>query len=258
MYGICNLSVIPCRAEPSDKAEMVTQLLFGELFTITEVQKNWVKIIVEYDGYECWIGSKQYLTLSQKAFSEIKNSTIFCSNDLFSLVNNKTTNSIIPIMLGSSFTKQNSHQFFLENIEYYFDGITNTNFGTDTRKSIVDAAFIYLNSPYLWGGRNPMGIDCSGFTQMVYKLNNIKLLRDANLQATQGKILNFVEEAEPGDLAFFDNEEGNIIHVGIVLANSKIIHASGYVRIDEFDHQGIFDLSKKNYTHNLRILKSLI
>ena len=93
---------------------------------------------------------------------------------------------------------------------------------------------------------------------MVYKLNGHRLLRDASQQATQGFVLNFVEEALPGDLAFFDNEEGNIIHVGIVLPNNKIIHASGSVRIDEFDHQGIFNVDKRSYTHNLRLLKSLL
>jgi cell wall-associated NlpC family hydrolase len=115
-----------------------------------------------------------------------------------------------------------------------------------------------LNSPYLWGGKSPFGIDCSGFTQMVYKLCGIKILRDAKQQAQQGSALSFIEEAVPGDLAFFDNEEGKIIHVGIVLKNNKIIHASGCVRIDTLDHQGIYNASAKTYTHNLRVIKNIL
>jgi len=258
LFGFCNLSVVPCRAEASDKSEMVTQLMFGECFTILETEKSWTKIKVAFDGYECWIGSKQYQFITESQFNDKTNSNAFCSHDLISVVTNKSNNSVIPILLGSSFSKSNTHDFSIGNIEYSFDGVAQQNFGIDVRKAIVDVAFMYLNAPYLWGGRNPFGIDCSGFTQMVYKINDIKLLRDANMQATQGVILNFVEEALPGDLAFFDNEEGNIIHVGIVLPNNKIIHASGSVRIDEFDHQGIFNADKKSYTHNLRLLKSIL
>jgi cell wall-associated NlpC family hydrolase len=117
---------------------------------------------------------------------------------------------------------------------------------------------LFLNAPYLWGGKTPFGIDCSGFTQTVYKLNGIKLLRDAYQQAEQGETLSFVEEAEAGDLAFFDNEEGRIVHVGIVLDNNKIIHASGKVRIDGFDHHGIFNNEKRDYSHKLRLLKRIV
>jgi cell wall-associated NlpC family hydrolase len=165
---------------------------------------------------------------------------------------------VFPVVIGSTFISENAHEFSIGNFSYSFEGNAKSSFDIDKRKGIVDAAFIYLNAPYLWGGKSPFGIDCSGFTQMVYKLNGLKLLRDAKQQATQGTVLNFVEEALPGDLAFFDNDEGNIIHVGIVLGNNKIIHASGCVRVDEFDHQGIFNADKKNYTHNLRLLKTIL
>ena len=116
----------------------------------------------------------------------------------------------------------------------------------------------FLNVPYLWGGKSPFGIDCSGFTQTVYKLCGYSLLRDAKQQATQGEVLSFIEESEPGDLAFFDNEEGNITHVGILLDGNRIIHASGKVRIDKLDHQGIFNLEKNDYTHRLRLISKII
>lgn len=258
MFGFCNLSIVPCRAEASDKSEIVTQLLFGECFTILEQEKNWTKIRVEFDGYECWIGSKQYQIISESTFNRITTEKKFLSHDLISVVTNKSSNVVFPVLLGSCLGMENSHEFNIDNVAFSFDGNAKASFDEDVRKGIIDAAFMYLNAPYLWGGRGPFGIDCSGFTQMVYKLNGHRLLRDASQQATQGFVLNFVEEALPGDLAFFDNEEGNIIHVGIVLPNNKIIHASGSVRIDEFDHQGIFNVDKRSYTHNLRLLKSLL
>jgi cell wall-associated NlpC family hydrolase len=125
-------------------------------------------------------------------------------------------------------------------------------------RAITDEAMLYLNAPYLWGGRSPFGIDCSGFVQMVYKLKKVKLLRDATQQATQGEIVNLLEEAEPGDLAFFDNEEGQISHVGMLIDRFRIIHASGQVRIDAIDHEGIFDGKLEKYTHKLRLIKRMV
>ena len=119
-------------------------------------------------------------------------------------------------------------------------------------------AYLFLNAPYLWGGKTNFGIDCSGFTQMVYKLNGYKLLRDASLQATQGDPLSFIEESEPGDLAFFDNEEGAITHVGIIMKDNYIIHAHGKVRVDRIDHTGIFNGEKRLYTHKLRVIKRIV
>ena len=117
---------------------------------------------------------------------------------------------------------------------------------------------MFLNAPYLWGGKTPFGVDCSGFTQMVYKLNGYKLMRDASQQSKQGEALSFIEESEPGDLAFFDNEEGNIIHVGIIMDDNYIIHASGKVRIDRLDHLGIYNAEINKHTHKLRVIKKII
>ena len=124
--------------------------------------------------------------------------------------------------------------------------------------SIEETARKYLNTPYLWGGKTPFGIDCSGFTHMVYKINGYKLYRDAKDQANQGKTLSFIEESEAGDLAFFNNDEGDIIHVGIILQNNHIIHASGKVRIDRIDHSGIYNVDTKMHTHKLRVIKKIV
>ena len=128
----------------------------------------------------------------------------------------------------------------------------------EVRESIVEDALGFLNAPYLWGGRSFFGIDCSGFTQIIYKINGIKLPRDAYQQVEYGEALDFVEEAKGGDLAFFENENGDIIHVGIMLDDQKIIHAHGKVRIDELDSVGVFNKEQNKHTHKLRIIKRIV
>jgi len=123
---------------------------------------------------------------------------------------------------------------------------------------LAKTAYLFLNAPYLWGGRNLLGIDCSGFTQIVYKINGIPLDRDASQQALQGQTLSFIEESEAGDLAFFDDTEGNITHVGLLLEDHHIIHASGCVRIDRIDQSGIFNSETQSHTHKLRFIKKMI
>jgi gamma-D-glutamyl-L-lysine dipeptidyl-peptidase len=259
MFGICNLSIVPCRKEPSDKSEMVTQLLFGEHFELLDTKGNWQLIRIAYDGYECWVDKKQFLPL--KDIAGIKDSTTAISTEIVQLVENEEK-KITPIVLGSSLPKFKDKFFFLGKQNFSFEGEAILAFAKSKVLSggedLGEVAKWYLNSPYLWGGRSPFGIDCSGFTQMVYKLNGIKLKRDAWQQAEQGKALSFLEESQTGDLAFFDNEEGKIVHVGIILTGEKIIHASGKVRTDKLDHQGIFNEEIKQYTHRLRVVKRMI
>ncbi len=126
------------------------------------------------------------------------------------------------------------------------------------RKFMVNQALMFFNAPYLWGGRSPFGIDCSGFSQIIYKMAGIKIPRDAKDQVHLGVAISFVEEALPGDLAFFDNDEGNITHVGIIWEKNKIIHASGQVRIDNVDQFGIFNVDTKRYSHKMRVMKRII
>ena len=252
MFGICNLSIVPIRAEASDKSEQVSQLLFGEHFTIIEQNAKWAQIELAFDGYVGWIDNKQFQAISEKQFLYLNAAKSVLSADLIEYVS--ANNQLIPISIGASLS-------FLENKEintskYSFEGLKIS--GKKSKSELVKTAFMYLNAPYLWGGKSPFGIDCSGFTQMVYKLNGYQLLRDASQQATQGDPLSFIEESEPGDLAFFDNEEGNIIHVGIMMENNYIIHASGKVRIDRLDHLGIYNAEENRHTHKLRVIKKII
>lgn len=258
MYGITNLSIIPCRKEPSDRSEMVTQLLFGDHFEILEVQGSWCRIKNGYDGYECWIDKKQFLPIAHHTFDILNSTEIYCVNELIQIVTDNNISQLFPICIGSTLPNFDNGECAVENSTFNYDGAFVNGHLPYTKNGIIDSAMMYLNTPYLWGGKSPFGIDCSGFTQMVYKLNGIKIKRDAYQQAEEGETLSFVEEAEPGDLAFFDNDEGRIVHVGIVMDNNKIIHASGKVRIDGFDHQGIFNNDKKDYSHRLRLLKRIV
>jgi cell wall-associated NlpC family hydrolase len=125
-------------------------------------------------------------------------------------------------------------------------------------ENISKIAVNYINSPYLWGGRSPYGVDCSGLVQVVFKSIGYKLPRDASQQVKEGTTVDFVNLTQAGDLAFFDNEDGNITHVGIVLPNGEIIHSSGFVRIDKLDQQGIFCVKTQTYSHKLRIIKRVL
>ena len=253
MFAICNLAIIPMRAEPSDRSEIVSQVLFGEHFEILETQNQWSKIKLQFDDYEGWVDSKQYQTISEKSFKDLSKDAIILNSDLVEYVTNPS-NVLLPIPLGSSLSFLNHSEINIENFE--FEGMKTT--GIKPKSDLITTAYMYLNAPYLWGGKTPFGIDCSGFTQMVYKLNGYNLLRDASQQSSQGDALSFIEESEPGDLAFFDNEEGKIIHVGIIMDNNYIIHASGKVRIDRLDHLGIYNAEQNRHTHRLRVIKKII
>lgn len=258
MYGICNLSVVPCRAEASDRSEMVTQLLFGEHFEIIETQKKWIKIRTAYDNYECWIDPKQFQVISEDTYKELQSTPLHLTTDLVQIVVSKENDLVFPIVIGSTLPYFDAEVCNLEGHEYGFEGSAVLPSQVADKSKIIEFAYSYLNAPYLWGGRSPFGIDCSGFTQIVYKLAGEKLPRDAYQQAELGQTLSFIEEAEEGDLAFFDNEDGRIIHVGIVLAGNQIIHASGKVRIDTLDHYGIYNSETRKYSHNLRLLKRIL
>ncbi|MGY3794748.1 C40 family peptidase [uncultured Aquimarina sp.] len=248
LYGICNLSIVPLRSEPNDPSEMVSQVLYGEHFKVLEKRKKWSRIRLAFDTYEGWIDNKQYLEITEETYKDFDNKPIDIASDLIDFVSCEN-DQLMPISLGSSLSA-------LDYFQHSYEG--NRIQKQQPKEKLIETAYLFLNAPYLWGGRTNFGIDCSGFTQMVYKLNGYKLLRDASLQATQGDPLSFIEESEPGDLAFFDNDEGAITHVGIIMKDNYIIHAHGKVRVDRIDHTGIFNGERRLYTHKLRVIKRII
>ncbi|MBL4587485.1 MAG: C40 family peptidase [Flavobacteriales bacterium] len=260
-YGICNLSVIPCREEPSDKSQMVTQLLFGESFEILAKRKHWRQIRNGLDGYESWIDEKQFIEIDANAFEALNKKMPVCASDLVQLVKHERSGIMLPVVAGSSLPNYHQGHIAFGNESYEFDGEINhppESETDETRKQLADLAMVFRNAPYLWGGRSPFGIDCSGLMQVLYKMVGVALKRDAYQQAEEGQTLSFVEEADIGDLAFFDNDEGKIIHVGMMVGENAIIHASGKVRIDKLDHQGIFNVDTGLYSHKLRLIRRVL
>jgi len=251
-FGICILNNIPLRIEPSDASEMVSQVLFGEHFSVLEKQKQWLYIKLGFDGYRGWIDNKQVEKITEEYFNQLKTEKTIFSIELVNFATNKEK-QFLPLSIGAVLPNYKNNTFTINDTKFLFEGKTHTK--TLSKKNVVDTAFMYLNAPYLWGGKTPFGIDCSGLTQMVYRMNGYKLFRDASQQAKQGEVLSFIEESEPGDLAFFDNKEGNITHVGIILANNYILHASGKVRLDRLDQSGIYNEETNRHTHKLRLIK---
>lgn len=257
--GICELSYIPMRAGMSHKTEMTNQVLFGELFEIITIRNDWTKIRLMHDSYEAWVETSAITILDNndsifKDFSDF----IVCKDIInLSKKNDKTT---LQIPIGSKIPSnvKSAKEFKILNNNYLLPEDFKNNKNTDSRQTIINAALSMINVPYLWGGRTSWGIDCSGFSQYLYSLVKINLARDASQQVNSGRTLSFVSEAQPGDLAFFDNGDGEIVHVGVIYENGKLIHASGKVKIDNLDHQGIYDKTLKRYTHNLRVVKAIL
>ncbi|MGM0932993.1 MAG: NlpC/P60 family protein [Bacteroidota bacterium] len=247
-YGVCHLSIVPLRSSASDESEMVSQILYGEYFKILEERTQWSRIRVAFDNYEAWISNKQFLKIQEEHFLKLKKAKPEYSADLVNYITDEN-GQLMPIPLGSVL---NSLAFF----KHVFEGHSETD--EKPKAHLIDTSLLYLNSPYTWGGKSPLGIDSSGFTQMVYRLNGYKLFRDAAEQAGQGEALSFIEESEVGDLAFFDDKEGFINHVGIIMTDNYIIHADGKVRIDRLDHSGIFNTELRRHTHQLRVIKKII
>ena len=192
--------------------------------------------------------NKQFQFIDELEYKELHKSDPLMATDLVDFITDQKQ-QLHPILLGTSLNG-------LSYLKHAFEG--SKSVGTKDKSKLVETATLYLNTPYLWGGKTPFGIDCSGFVQMVYKLNGFKILRDASQQASQGDALSFIEESEPGDLAFFDNNEGDIIHVGIIMEDHRIIHAHGKVRIDLLDQSGIYNVDTKTHSHKLRVIKKII
>jgi hypothetical protein len=228
-------ALCPQRSAPSDASEMVNQLLFGELVELLDQQKQWRKVRSCVDDYEGWVDMKmleKWERNKETYFKDVQRSSAPLSR----------TEGGQYIPFGA----------------FIHPNLGGLNAVPCESMEVQTVIHLFMSAPYLWGGKSVLGVDCSGLTQLALAFQGVALKRDASLQAEQGETIDFIEQVQTGDLAFFDNEEGKIIHVGIVEIQDgacNIIHASGEVRRDALDHQGIFNRDTKSYSHQLRIIK---
>jgi len=247
------LATCPVRIRPDETSEMVTQFLFGEYAKVKEYRKDsWAYIQLLYDGYEGWIDSKMLLQSDMPI-----EGTVFCCLDIFGQAFSDTHSTWIS--LGANLPGYDGLIAKVGGISFRYSGqVTRLDELVPSSDRIEKVSRRLLNVPYLWGGRTPIGLDCSGYTQLVYKCCGLQIKRDAKDQALEGEMIDFVSEARVGDLAFFSKKSDRITHVGIVLAENRIIHASGRVRIDALDHYGIYNEEIQEYTHRLKIIRRYI
>ncbi len=254
MYGICKLTAVPVRASGSSIAEQTNQLLLGDRYKVLSSNGDWIFIETLSDMYTGWINILQHSTINN---NDTLNKTPYVFTHFPFLIAINTSlnqNQIIPFgaslydikLTANNTTFSIDDEFFLLN-----QIIENKDI------DLIELAKLFLNTPYLWGGRTAIGIDCSGYTQLLFKGIGIAIKRDAWQQAQQGNVVDFISETQAGDLAFFDNNEGRITHVGILLNNAQIIHASGKVKIENIDNYGILSNENKNYSHKLRLIKRI-
>lgn len=253
-YGICHLSTIALRLQPSHRSEMCTQLLFGEMYTVIDTEGDWLKVKCINDEYEGWMPLNQYYEVNEAYFeSYVLGKHVVCVDDVAVL---EQGSNVILICLGATLPFFNGKECVLGTQKWTYQGAP-----WHTKNNVAEQlqffAFRYLNAPYLWGGKTIWGTDCSGFVQTVYKLVGYQLFRDAYQQAEMGVKVD-LSQTTTGDLAFFENEAGKITHVGIMLGNERIIHAHGSVRIDVVDEKGIFNLTTKKYSHKLSKIKRML
>jgi hypothetical protein len=258
-WGITRLSIVPVRKEPDHRSEQVTQLLFGDHYTVVQRSRDndWLRIRIQFDNYEGWISNKQHHDISQEYFQEINKNEYRICTELTSMALYRK--KPILIVIGSILPVSDNEIFGLGE-HFAFNGESKSLGQKRDAEFLNQTCLKLLNVPYLWGGKSPFGMDCSGFIQMVFKISGYSLHRDSGDQVKQGIELKDFTKTKPGDLAFFIDGKGKVNHVGLIMDDrNTIIHCSGYVRIDKIDEKGIFNESSGEYTHKFftarRILK---
>ncbi|MCH5244014.1 MAG: C40 family peptidase [Lentimicrobiaceae bacterium] len=259
-YGICHIAQAPLRDTISHSSEMISQVLFGDIVEIKDKYQNWNKVETLFDGYEGWLDEKQFIAIEQEDYEAYKadKNPVF-STGFLSEAERDADHSIFRIGMGCRLPLFKDGSFKLGKLDYsYKNPVWEIPADAEQKKkAVLERASLLINTPYLWGGKSSVGTDCSGFTQLILRSCGINLLRNASQQAGQGTLINLLAEAQAGDLLFFDNENEQIVHTGIYTGNGHVIHASGYVRIDPVDHEGIYRQDMGSYTHHLRLIRRM-
>jgi len=257
MYGINLMSVLPLRSEASEESEQLTQLLFGEYFIVDEWLEKWVHIENVRDGERGWIDRKMMTPIDADTFHQLFDNSqiVSCSTFSYALT---ATGEKMPLPGGAVLPFYDWERETMIIAGKHFKFSADNIVKVPIKEDFVTFALRYLNSPYLWGGKNVMGIDCSGLVQVAASMCGVLLPRNARQQVMIGKPVNFLSEAERGDLVFFDHEDGHISHVGILLNDHEVLHASGQVHIASIDHYGIHSVYTGTYSHTLRAIRRFL
>lgn len=254
--AICLLPVVPVRKEPSHRSEMVSQVLFGEWVQTGEEKDDFLFVRCAYDGYEGWVQANQVTPFTDGAPLHTE---VYTASFVTPVTRNKT---LLYVPYGSPVYQHEGGGFSAGESDFrYLMQDRQTWKPAELRLSATTLSALYqpyLNVPYLWGGKSVFGTDCSGFVQQVFKLLGVKLLRDAFQQAGQGQAVGSLSETRLGDLAFFQNESSRVTHVGIVLDDGTIVHASGQVRIDALTQNGIVRADTGRLTHALHSIRRFL
>ena len=262
-YGITHLSQIAMREEASHKSQLVSQLLFGDAYQIEDVLDDWLKIKTLDCGYEGYIEKKLWNEMHEEDAAEYPSLNKYIVTDYLIFIKEFETNVTFPVFMGSSFPYPQDNMLILGNAIFVIELPEARVYPkhpvlSEQQTALLQFASGYLRAPYLWGGRTPAGIDCSALVQLAFKSVNILLPRDASQQVNHGTQIDFATEWQVGDIAFFDNEEGQITHAGIICGKDKILHASGFVRINMLDTTGIYNKELEQYTHKLRTVRRIL
>lgn len=262
MHGICTFSILPLRAAPSHKSEMVSQLLFGETYDVLEEPDNdWLRVVTSFDRYEAWLTRQHHTPLSLDEYLSLQDTFPICSLPDCAQLGDAAGEHLFKIMAGSSLPHFESHYCRIGDKKYTYRGGICQNDKHSKQQLIVNYAQRYLYAPYMWGGRSSFGVDCSGLSQMAYKMSGLALPRDAYQQAAEGTRVESLSEAQAGDLAFFksvNRQDTHVTHVGILLSPQKIIHAAAMVDIDKIDDTGIINSHTGKYSHHLLGIKRYV
>ena len=276
MVAISLHSIVPVRTEPCEGAEQTTQMLFGEQCSIIEQKPRWNRVKLNTDGQEGWVDSKMITPMSDEEYRSYQEDLSSAAYVAFPMAYAVSENNgqTIPLTAGTRLTNYKDGEFELLGVKFRIDpSMVITKPLELNEDNLMQTVRFFLNIPYLWGGKNALGMDCSGFTQTILSLFGKHMLRNASEQATQGVEIDSLTQAQPGDLAFFDHHDGKITHVGMVLSslnpqpstlNCTIVHCSGHVKVERLDETGIFSIERTDkdhpngqYTHYLASIRRM-
>ena len=290
MKAVSLHSVVPVRTEASETSEQITQMLFGEICTIEEQKTRWIRVKLALDGQMGWVDAKMIATLSTdeyKSYSAALKAAAYVAFPMAYAVS-ENNGQTIPLTAGTRLTNYHNGHFEVLGVGFRIDaGMVLTKPLEMTQPNLLQSVRFFLNVPYLWGGKNALGMDCSGFTQTILSLFGHKIPRNASEQVTQGRLISRLPSSKAGDLAFFCHYEEaatqeitsnlkqqstetnaiarqKITHVGILIDSERIIHCSGRVKIEKIDTTGIFSVEQSDtahpdgqYTHRLLSIRRL-